>query len=158
MNNQTINHNLPTEYKQYPTIIFCSNKFVNLKYFIDDNGFVPLLVGFGEIPRIWLYSKQENNPIVIVKDSISNFPFVKVNIFNKTKKIVVEATKTPELETIKIIEIDFSDEIPIVSYIDLSPIGYRVNGNKDELNIGDQTISNTLFENLKSLITIENNH
>lgn len=154
MVNQIINQNLPQEYKQYPTINFCGNTFKGLNYLIDDNGFIPFLVGNGVIPRVWIYTKKDNNAIAVVRDSVAVFPVIKIDIFNRDKKLIINLTRMPNLEDIKIFEIDFSNQIPIVNQIDLRPIGYYVFGDKYELNIGQQKYQGNIFENIQSLVKI----
>ena len=157
MNNLNVNQTLPQEYKQYPIVTFCSNTFVNLKYLIEDKGFIPFLLGNGDIPRIWIYAKKENNPIVVVRDSVAILPGIKVNIFNKEKKISVEFLQMTDTNSknYSILEIDFSKEQIIVNHIDLRPVGYNVYGDIDGLNIGEQKFHGKIFENINSLLKIE---
>jgi hypothetical protein len=154
MDKQIINQTLPQEYKQYQTISFCGNTFKSLKYLIDDNGFIPFMVGVGDIPRLWIYTKKDNNAIVVVRDSVAILPNIKVDIFNREKRLSVSLTLMPNIEETKIFEINFSGEIPIVNHIDLRPIGYVVFGDKTELNIGNQKYQGNIFENLQSLVKI----
>ena len=155
---QNINQTLPSEYKQYSSIYFCGNTFNNLKYLIDDNGFIPFLIGVGEIPRLWLYVKKENNSLVVVRDNIAILPTVKVDVFSKDKKLKVELSHIPNVEDMKIFEIDFSGSIPNVNHIDLRPIGYNIFGDKTELTIGVNKFKNRIFSNIHTLIKIENNN
>lgn len=157
MENQTINQPLPQEYKQYQTINFCSNTLINLKYLIVDNGFVPILIGSGDFPRVWVYAKKENNAIAIVRDSVAALPTVKVNIFSREKKLSIEITLSSNSESTKIIEIDFGIEVPSVNYIDLKPIGYNIFGDRTELNIGGNKLQNNTFEGLQALFKIGEN-
>ncbi len=110
MENQIINQPLPQEYKQYQKINFSSNTLINLKYLIVDNGFIPILIGVGDFPRVWLYAKQVNNSIAIVRDSVAVLPTIKVNIFSRDKKLTIEIALHPNSESTRIIEIDFSNE------------------------------------------------
>ena len=158
MEKQIINQPLPQEYKQYQKINFCSNTLINLKFLIEDNGFVPILIGSGDFPRVWIYAKKENNAITIVRDSVSVLPIVKVNIFSREKKLSIEITLSPNSGSTKIIDIDFSNEVPFVNYIDLKPIGYNIFGDLKELNIGENKLHNNIFEGLQALFKIGDNN
>ena len=155
MSNETINQQLPHEYLQYQKITFCGNTFKNLKYLIDDNGFIPFLIGMGDIPRLWIYTKKELNTIVVVQDSVAILPVVRVDIFNDVKKLLVELNQVPGATNTKIFELDFSKDIPVVSLIDLRPVGYNVYGDTKSLNIGEQKFEGNMFENLHSLVKLE---
>jgi hypothetical protein len=156
MSNETINQSLPQEYKPYHNITFCGNTFKNLKYLIDDNGFIPLLIGMGDIPRLWIYTKKELNAVVVVQDSVAILPVIRVDIFSNEKKLSVEFTQVPGATNTKIFEMDFSAEIPVVKLIDLRPVGYNVFGDSTALNIGEQKYQGHMFENLHSLVRLEN--
>ena len=155
MSNEVINELLPHEYIQYPNITFCGNTFKNLKYLIDDNGFIPFLIGMGDIPRLWIYTKKELHAVVVVQDSVAILPVVRVDIFNDVKKLSVELTQVPGAANTKIFEMDFSAEIPVVTLIDLRPVGYNVFGDTKQLNIGEQKFVGNRFENLHSLVKLE---
>lgn len=156
MSNETINQQLPHEYLQYQNITFCGNTFKNLKYLIDDNGFIPFLIGVGDIPRLWIYTKKEQNAVVVVQDSIAILPVVRVDILNDEKKLSVELNQVPGATNTRIFEMDFSAEIPVVALLDLRPIGYNVFGDTTQLNIGEQKYQGNMFENLISLVKLEN--
>src|SRR5450759_2902936 len=156
MSNEVINQLLPEEYKPYQNITFCGNTFKNLKYLIDDNGFIPFLIGMGDIPRLWIYTKKELNAVVVVQDSVAILPVVRVDIFNNEKKLSVELTQVPGVTITKIFEMDFSADIPVVTLIDLRPVGYNVFGDTTILNIGEQKYQGNMFENLISLVKLEN--
>lgn len=151
---QIINQILPQEYKQYQTINFCGNTFKSLKYLIDDNGFIPFLVGIGDIPRIWMYTKKDNNSIALVRDSVAIHPNIKIDIFTREKRVSVNLTLIPNLDATRLFEINFIDEVPIVNCIDLRPIGYNVYGDKTKLKIGNQIYQGNVFENINSLVKI----
>ncbi len=155
MSNEIITQSLPQEYKPYHNITFCGNTFKNLKYLIDDNGFIPFLIGMGDIPRLWIYTKKELNSVVVVQDSVAILPVIRVDIFNNEKKLSAEVTQVPGAANTKIFEMDFSAEIPVVTLIDLRPVGYNVFGDTTQLNIGEQKFVGNRFENLHSLVKLE---
>ena len=154
MNDQNINQTLPQEYKQYPIVTFCSNTLNNLKYLIEDKGFIPFLLGNGEVPRLWIYAKQDNNPIVLVRDSVAIFPGIKINIFNKEKRISIEHSQILSVENNKIFEMDFASQVPVVTFIDLRTLGYNLYGESNGLKIGNTSYQSKTFENITTLFKI----
>jgi len=75
---------------------------------------------------------------------------------NNEKKLSVELTQVPGTANTKIFEMDYSAEIPVVTLIDLRPVGYNVFGDSTQLNIGEQKYQGNMFENLHSLVKLEN--
>ena len=157
MKNHNINHPIPASYTPYEAISFCGNTFKNLKYIIDDNGLIPILIGKGDFPRIWLYAKNNDNPIALVKDSISVIPQIKVAILQKNKTLKVEILNSQN-SYISILEIDFGDNKVSVNKLDLRPVGYNMFGDTNSLNIGGNQYSQNIFEGMQTLVKIENNN
>ena len=150
-----INHPIPETYKPYSTISFCSNILKNLKYILDDNGLIPILIGEGDFPRIWLYAKKDNKPIALVKDSVSVLPQVKVNISQKEQKMNIEILNMKN-KYVNLLEIILNKDIPMVSQLDLRPIGYRVFGDSNSLTIGNSNYSGNSFEGINTLVKMGN--
>ena len=153
-NNITI-HNIPDVYKPYETIVFCSNTFKNLSYIIDDNGVIPILIGKGEFPRIWLYARSENKPIALVRDNISILPQVKVNFYQVEKRMTIELFDMKD-DYIKILEILLNNGIPTLKKLDMRPIGYNIFGDTESLNVGNSKYVNNVFQGMHTLIKINN--
>ncbi len=155
-NKKTTIHSLPDSYTAYNTLFFCSNTFINLNQIINDNGFFPLLIGKGEFPRIWLYMKNNNNePIALVRDNISSLSQVKVNFYQIEKRISVEIFSMNDY--IKILDIRLTNNTPNITNLDLRPIGYKIYGDSNSLNIGEGKYVNNVFQGMDTLIKIEKN-
>lgn len=139
-----INTKIPKNFNAYAQIKICSNIFKNMLTLVDDNGIYPLMIGKDEIPRIWIYTKNnKGQKISIVKDNIAILPMIKVNIYSSEKKITIFTLRKD-----KLLEIDYSEEIPVVNNLDLRPIGYNIYGNKEELHLGVMHLKNsTLGDN-----------
>jgi hypothetical protein len=106
--------------------------------------------------RDWIYTKKDLNQVVVVQDSVAILPVIRVDIFSKEKKLSVEFIQVSGVVNTKIFEMDFSAEIPIVTLIDLRPVGYNVFGDSTALNIGEQKYQGNMFENMHSLVKLEN--
>ena len=152
-----INQNLPEEYEPYNNLNLCGNQLRQVKYLVEDNGFYPILIGKGESPRIWVYLKKENKAIAVLRDSNSTFPQVKVN-YKKENLIIIELHNYNGIDNNKILEIEYSKESAYIKTIDLRPIGYNLYGHIDYVKVGNNTLSNNNFSNIKTLVSINNNN
>lgn len=147
---------IPTEYIPYDRVNFCSNILINVRYLINDKDFYPLLIGKGNIPKIWIYAKEQNrNSTKLVEKSISLLPSVlSVNINDDSKRLSVVSHEKSNQTTI--LEIDYySNEVLNVEQLDLRPIGYNIIGNKDGLLIGNNTVKRNTLQGVQSFIGLE---
>ena len=65
---------LPTGYQQPEKLIIASNSLINVQAIIEINGSLPILIGDGKKPRIWLYipaNKEGTEWYPLVKDNFS---------------------------------------------------------------------------------------
>ncbi len=147
--------NISDIYKPYETIVFCNNTFNNITYLIDDNGVFPLLIGKGEFPRIWLYTRNNNNPIALVRDNISISAQVKVNIYQEERRMTIELFDMKD-KYLNILEIVLKEGIPNLKRLDMRPIGYNIYGDSESLNIGNSKFANNVFQGMRTLIHIDN--
>jgi hypothetical protein len=139
---------LPEEYRPTGQIIFCSNTISNYKFLINVNGFYPLLIGDGEIPRIWLFSRTPNNDIMtLIDDSVSNVNVIKIDIRNSDRKIEIKET----IQNTIILKLSYNN-IPTITYLNLNPIGYLITGDETKLTIGTNSISGNRFSGVKTII------
>lgn len=148
------NLNIPAEYIPYEKVIFCSNVLINVRYFIDDNGFFPLFIGKGAIPKIWIFAKQQaKEPIVVVNNSISKIAMLSVNIDDDNKKLSIVLNDT--LKKILILQIDYSSMNAIdIENINLQPIGYNIRGDKGSLNVGETNVSRNTIKNANIFLSV----
>lgn len=139
---------IPSDYIPTENIVLCGNKISNYKYLISDNGFYPILIGEGELPRIWIYVREKKDEyITLVEDSVSNVNRIKIDIRNSEKKIEIKET----LNNIIILKLDYSG-ILTVKYLNLEPIGYFIHGDETKLSIGNSTINGNTFTNVPTVI------
>jgi hypothetical protein len=154
MKNKNLIHQiLPEDFISIGSLMVCSNTLLEFKYIIDDNEFIPILIGKGDIPRIWIYAKNDNKTISIVRDNVSNLPNIKINIYSKEKRICVEHLTNGKGDNV-IINLEFKDEMAVVTKLDLRPIGYNIHGNRNALFLGTNQMSGNTFQGSMSLIKI----
>ena len=115
---------LPPQYKPYQSITFCSNNLIGGGYIFAMGKVLPLLIGSGETPRIWLQavsSPGSKDFITVVNDSTPTHPaaFVKID----GKKVIVSVQGRTVIAT----EATGAQSV-VVNELDLRPIGLNVFG------------------------------
>ena len=142
---------IPREYVPYERIIFCSNNLIQVRYLIEDKQFIPILIGKGSIPKIWLFSIGEgNNPYAIVEKNRSRFTSLSVDIDDDNKRISLILNHNQDRVTL--LSLNYKDNTPIVDKLDLNPIGYNIVGDKNSLKINNQEFSRNSFQNMQAFI------
>lgn len=142
---------IPKEYIPMKQLVFCGNKVSNYQYLISDNGFYPILIGDGAIPRIWIFAKMPNKEFMtVVEDSVSNINQIKIDIRSSENKIEIKDT----VSNIIILKLIY-DDIPSIIYMDLKPIGYLIHGDETKLMIGNNTLHGNTISNVQTVIGLE---
>lgn len=132
---------IPAGYTPYQSINFCSNEIVGGGHIFAMGKVLPLLIGTGPKPKIWLQAIASPNSkqfITIVDASTATHPSVRVTeqggkvivIISGKTVLAVEATSTQKA---------------IVSELDLRPIGLNVYGNSSMLHLGGMQLSKNTF-------------
>lgn len=137
--------------KNYNIAKFCSNTLIDGGDLFSLGGVIPLEVKKGDKPRIWLkalINSEKNEFITIIEDSVSKHKLVKIE----------EPTKNSikiKIQDIKIIEISNYDNNSIeIGYLDLRPIGFNIQGTKEQLLIGGNTFSGNTMKGGSTLISL----
>lgn len=143
--------NLPSDYIPYHTLIICGNKLINGRIPFEVNDFVPFLVGFSEEgPLVWIQlpsTKAMDSWQYVVRANRVLHNAVKITKLNKDVKVhikdkLVLHVVSENNETAKIVELD------------LRPMGLKIVGTIDELQVGGNTMKNNIFENVDAMIGI----
>lgn len=132
---------LPAEYKPYQNIDFCSNHLHGGGHIFAMGQVIPLLVGTGEHPRIWLQAVStpgKQNFVTIVSDSKPNHPAVSVE--TKGAKVIVSV----QGRTVLCVE-SCGPDTASVTELDLRPIGLNIFGNSSSLSLGNMQLSQNTF-------------
>lgn len=141
---------IPKGYTPYPEIEICSNKLIGVGNIILIKNIVPLYIGVGDIPKIWLkaISDIKNKTFVdVVEDSISKHPAIKINSNNS--EIIIK------IEDIVILETSGNSKKRIrVVKLDLRPLGMNIYGDKNVLHAGNSNFSNNTFSGTGTFLAL----
>lgn len=141
---------LPSQYKPFNKVRLGTNVIENVTAILTVKDHVPLLIGKGEPPRVWLYVPSNNDGTEwypLIKDNFSSHPDIKVIT---EKKLV--SVKTPTTIVLSCLVGD-SNMINILK-LDLRPFGLDVYSDENSLKVFGNTLSNNTFKNLRTVIGI----
>ncbi|MDH3504387.1 MAG: hypothetical protein OEZ41_00975 [Nitrospirota bacterium] len=127
----------PKNYIPFNTLIICSNTLSGGGNLVAVGDVLPLLIGKGEIPKIWLQAladSKKNQFITIVEESISKHPAVKV--YEESGSLNVLISEEIVL-SVKILNQDTA----VVEKLDFRPIGLNMHGDLSSLTAGGGTFS-----------------
>lgn len=141
---------LPSQYEPFNQIEIGTNHLTNVKVLFSVNDNVPLLIGFGEEPRIWLSipadSKGEKWQ-ALVRDSKSLHP--KVKVIKKNGNVVID---TPDGVVLNVNKM--SETMAKVAVINLRPFGINIHGNENSLTVMNSNLVGNSFSNVKVMVGI----
>jgi hypothetical protein len=146
---------LPDDYIPFNHLTICSNIIINGKIIVEIDGNVPLLIGKGELPLVWLrvmVSPNEWKYVVERNVSLNQNINVELSKINNAVKIVYR-DKYKIVKTIVNVIKNTENDV-IVDEMDLRPVGLTIYGDKDELHIGTNTLKNNTFSNIHTMIKI----
>lgn len=133
---------VPSDYRPYEQLLFCSNQLRNVRYPLMIENHVPLLIGVGTMhPRIWLLAPTDNTREVwsyVVEDNVSRHP----NFVVKPSPLE-RAVRVTAGGNLLLLATALTASSAEVEQLDLTPIGLRVTGTRTKLMIGTNTISNS---------------
>lgn len=141
-------NNLPKSFSPYNTLVVCSNTLIGGVGFVAVGDVLPLLIGKGEKPRIWLQAIAKPNSrdfVTVVEDSISKHPAVK--IYEESGVIRVEASGTLVLAVRPT-----GEDSAEVEALDFRPLGLNLHGTKSSLTVGGSTFSENTMSGGKVFI------
>lgn len=138
--------NLPKGYSELKILNLCSNKMIGGGFPFALNGGLPLIIGQGNTPTIWLQAVKDSNPnelILLVDENVAT-----------TKEISVTKPEEGVLEiyfnNIKILRVkSTSIDSAVISTLDLRPIGLNILGNQFELKVGGSSFSGNTIQGAK---------
>lgn len=129
--------NLPSTYQPYQVLNLCSNQLIDGGHLIQIGTALPLLIGRGETPQVWLQAPTDPSGKIfapLVSASVSNHSAVSVSYENGA--LIVYAGGKLVLRVRQI-----NDQQAEVEELDLRPIGFNIYGNKASLNAGGMHMS-----------------
>lgn len=130
-------NSLPKSYVPYALLIVCSNSLLDGGHIVSIGDVLPIIIGRGEKPMIWLQAltKPESKEFVtIVEGSISKHPAVKIYEENNVLKVSVSGTMVLSVRAI-------ADDSAKVDELDLRPLGLNLHGDSSALIVGTSKFS-----------------
>ncbi|WP_303846879.1 hypothetical protein [Aeromonas sobria] len=132
---------IPTGYTPYQNLSFCSNSILGGGHIFAMGKVLPLLIGMGPSPRVWLQAvaaPQSKEFVTIVSDSKSTHPAVHVSSAGHKVIVSVHGREVLTVES-------RGDGQAVVSNIDFRPLGLNVHGNSAGLSLGGMQLSRNTF-------------
>lgn len=132
---------LPSSYKPYENLTVCSNTLIGGGHLVVLGEVLPLLVGSGEGPTIWLQApadKSGSSYVPLVTASVASHPAV--GVVSSKGGLTVSVGGVP---VIHVRQVDQnSAEIDL---LDLRPVGLNIYGSVSSLTAGGATFSHNTF-------------
>jgi hypothetical protein len=143
----------PVEYVPFKELIICSNIMIDGKVPFTIKMGVPLLVGRGEVPLIWLavpISKEASDWKYVVEGSQSLDKRYDVISFDEGKSIRIM------LDNINLIQVNkISDEKAKITNLDLRPLGINIYGDNSGLFVGTNRMAKNTFNSIFGMVKID---
>lgn len=129
--------NLPSTYQPYQQLTLCSNNLIGGGHLLQIGQSLPLLIGRGATPQIWLQAPTDPSGksfAPLVTASVAAHPAA--SVYTGGGALVVYAGGQLVLRVRQI-----TDQKAEVEELDLRPIGFNIFGNKAALNAGGMHMS-----------------
>jgi hypothetical protein len=142
---------IPKSYKPFGRLMLCSNTIVGGGYIVSIGDVIPLLLGQGKKPMVWLQAVTDSKRdrfVTVVDASIAKHPAVRITNEGDALNVVSGS--------IVIIRIK-SDEpgSAVVDKLDLRPLGINVFGDESHLQAGGAAFSSSTFTNVGTIIAFK---
>lgn len=144
---------LPPQYVPFQKVRIGSNLLENVNAIFSINGFIPLLVGNGENPKVWLSipaNREGTEWYPLIKENFSSNSEVFVEVFKN--RVVV---KTPQGTVIHVIK-NTSNNLLIFMKLDLRPFGLNVYTDEGALHVMGNKLAKNEFNNIPVIVGIVN--
>lgn len=128
---------LPAGYRPYGRLTLCSNLLIGGGHLIQVGEVLPLLVGNGEIPQVWLQAPTDRTGkqfIQLVVASVAAHPAVLISVSDGILSVGAGGKKVLQVR-----EVGFDEAV--VELLDLRPIGFNIFGDKNGLSAGGMQMS-----------------
>jgi hypothetical protein len=132
---------VPKVYKPYQNLTVCSNLLIGGGYLIAIGKVLPLLVGSGEAPMVWLEAPTDetgNNYVPLVAASVALHPIVRVS--RNKDGLTISVGGTPVVHVTQ-----KNTKTALIDLLDLRPIGFNIYGTSTSLIAGGATMSQNTF-------------
>lgn len=140
----------PTQYEPYGTLRIGTNVLQNVKALVSVGSNVPLLIGKGPTPRLWLSIPSDTtgrNWYPLIKDNFSSHSDVEVEA--RSKVLYVRTSKGTVLTAILA-----SEDVLSIQKLDLRPFGLNVYADEGSLHVMGNTLARNEFRNIEVVIGV----
>ena len=144
-------NDLPTLFEPVSEIKIGSNTLKNVTALLTVKGHIPILIGEGSPPRVWLYiptNKEATEWYPLVKDNFPTNPDIEVKAANKMITI-----RSPE--GVILSGMRGNNNKLIISKLDLRPFGLNVFSDEEGLTVMGSTLSKNVFNNVAVMVGID---
>lgn len=141
---------LPAGYIEPDKLEIASNKLENVKAILEVNGSIPILIGDGERPRVWLYipaNEEGTEWYPLIKDNFSTNP--KILVITNDHSITIATPHGNILESEK-----RKDGVIEIKKLDLRPVGLDFLAEKDYINFMGNTFTRNTFKNVRVMFGV----
>lgn len=141
---------LPESYVPYRELVFCTNRLIDVSVIMDYHSVVPLLVGRGPVPQVWLQAPtnaQGTDFRRLVTASVSMQAGVQVKADANGLSVLVAGQRLLHVRGI-------SQESAEVDLLDLRPIGLEVHGDDRSLHVANIELAFNTVEGGGGLLTL----
>lgn len=143
---------LPPRFVPFAKVILRTNKLIDTTALFSINGAIPLLIGKGPPPRVWLSlptSTDARQWAPVVKENFSSHPDITVDAIGR--RVLVKANGIPMVHALH----NESDDLAFLA-LNLRPVGLPVFiGEDNKLHVMGSTLSGNTFKNLRVAIALE---
>lgn len=136
----TIDGKLPTGYEPYGEVNFCSNKLSNVDFIIEIDGNLPILIGRGISPLVWISAPTDvsrNTWSYVVEANRKRHPDFKIDVDGRT--VTVSAGSNIILKVVAT-----GANTASVTQVNLEPVGLRVKGDTQGLTVGTSRLQGNM--------------
>jgi hypothetical protein len=143
---------LPSGYVEPKKIELASNKLENVKAILEVNGNIPILIGDGDQPRIWLYIPSNN-------EGTEWYPLIKDNFSTNSSVLVMGGKNSVTIASPKgnILECKKrADGVIEISKLDLRIIGLDFVAADDTVKFMGSSFSRNIFKNVRVMFGVGN--
>ncbi len=142
--------NLPSTYIVPKHLNIGTNQLENVIALISFKEYIPILIGEGYIPKVWLN-------IPINKEGTEWYPLIKDNFSTNDKVVVLKDNRNIKITTPDGVILDAyskdNGEI-IINTLNLMQFGLDVKSNENELVVMNNTYIDNTFKNVRIMIGI----
>lgn len=144
--------NVPKNLRKLDELVLCSNLVKGGGFPFAVKDVLPLVIGGGERPQIWLQALTDpvnNTFLTLVDNSISRNPSIKVFEDPNTGVMQIYLQQLPILQ----VKLE-GEKRAVISLLDLRPLGLNIWGNSIELNISGSKFSRNTVEGVGVFINL----